>query len=70
MVGFQAKMRKKINPKEIRNVSAKTRRNPNFKVRLKMTHTNYSKFSFFNCYITDWKSIPSNSMHAPSFQQV
>ena len=43
------------------DVLAKTLRNHNFKTR-----TNYFKFSFFNCSITDWNSIPSNVMHAPS----
>lgn len=45
------------------NVLAKTRRNHNFKIKPKKTHTNYFKFSFFNRYITDWNSIPSNIMH-------
>ena len=51
------------------NVLAKTeeeRRNHNFKIRPKKTRTNYLKFSFFNRYKTDWNSIPSNIMHAPS----
>ena len=48
------------------NVLAKTRRNHNFKIRPKKTRTNYFKFSFFNRYITDWNSIPSNIMHASS----
>ena len=48
------------------NVLSKTRRNHNFKIRPKKTRTNYFKFSFFNRYITDWNSIPSNIMHASS----
>ena len=48
------------------NVLAKTRRNHNFKIRPKKTRTNYFKFSFFNRYITDWNSLPSNNMHALS----
>ena len=48
------------------NVLAKTRRNHNFKIRPKKTCTNYFKFSFSNHYITDWNSIPSIIMHAPS----
>ena len=48
------------------NVLAKTRSNNNFKIRPKKTLTNYFKFSFFNRYLTDWNSIPSNIMHAPS----
>ena len=48
------------------NVLAKTLRNHNFKIRPKKTRTNYFKFSFFNRYITDWDSIPSNIMHALS----
>ena len=48
------------------NVLAKTRRNHNFKIRPTKTRINYFKFSFFNRYITDWNSIPSNIMHAPS----
>ena len=46
------------------NVLAKTRRNHNFNIRPKKTRTNYFKFSFFNRYITDWNSIPSNITHA------
>ena len=45
------------------NGLAKTRRNHNF---TKKSRTNYFKFSFFNRYISDWYSIPSNIMHAPS----
>ena len=37
-----------------------------FKITPKKTRTNYFKFSFFNRYITDWNSIPSNIMHASS----
>ena len=48
------------------NVLAKTCRNLNFKIRPKKTLANYFKFSFFNRYITDWNSIPSNIMHTPS----
>ena len=48
------------------NVSAKTRRNHNFKIRRKKTLTNYFKFPFFDRYLTDWNSIPSNIMHALS----
>ena len=48
------------------NVLAKTRRNHNFNIRPKKTRTNYFNFSFFNRYITDWNSIPSNIMHASS----
>ena len=48
------------------NVVAKTRRNHNFKIRPKKTRANYFKFSFFNRYITDWNSISSNIVHAPS----
>ena len=48
------------------NVLSKTRRNHNFKIRPKKTRTNYFKFSFFNRYITDWNSIPSNIMYASS----
>ena len=43
-----------------------TRRNHHFKIRPKKTRTDYFKFSFFNGYITDWNSIPSNIMHASS----
>jgi len=46
------------------NVLSKTLRNHNFKIRPKKTGTNYFTFSFFNRYITDWNSIPSNIMHA------
>ena len=48
------------------NVLAKMHRNHNFKIRPKKTRTHYFKFSFFNRYITDWKSTPSIIMHAPS----
>ena len=48
------------------NVLAKTRKNHNFKIRPKKTRTNYFKFSFFNRYITDWNSIPTNITHASS----
>ena len=46
------------------NALAKTRMNHNFKIRPKKTRTNYFKFSFL--IATDWNSIPSNIMHAPS----
>ena len=48
------------------NVLAKTRRNHNFKIRPKLTPTNYFKYSFYDRYITDRNSIPLNFMHAPS----
>ena len=48
------------------NVISKTHRNHNFKIRPKKTRTHYFKFSFFNRYIMDWNSIPSNITHASS----
>ena len=48
------------------NVLAKMRGNHNVKIRPKKTHTSYLKCSFFNRYITEWNSILSNIMHAPS----
>ena len=48
------------------NVLAKTRKKHKFKIRPQKTRTNRFKFSFFNRYITDWNSIPTNTMHAPS----
>ena len=32
----------------------------NYKLRPKSFHTNYFKFSFFNRYVEDWNSLPSD----------
>ena len=48
------------------NVLGETRWKHNFNIRPKKTGTNYDKFSFFDRYITDWNSIASNIMYAPS----
>ena len=36
----------------------RTRSNRDFKIRPRAARTNYFKFSFFNCYINDWNSLP------------
>ena len=38
----------------------------NFKIRLKATHTNYFKYSFFNRYINDWNSLSSSVLSSTS----
>ena len=48
------------------NVLRETRSKHNFNIRPKKTRTNYDNVSFFNRYITDWNSIASNIMYAPS----
>ena len=38
----------------------------NYKIRPKVTHTNYFKYSFFNCYINDWNSFSSSVLSPTS----
>ena len=37
----------------------RTRANHSYKLRHKIFHTNYFKYSFFNRYVIDWNSLPS-----------
>ena len=45
-----------------------TRSNHDLKLRPKIVHTNYFKYSFFNRYISDWNSLPRDVVHSPSLQ--
>ena len=51
---------------KITKLKCKARRYLLFSCNCVSHMTNYFKFSFFNRYITDWNSIPSNIMHASS----
>ena len=44
----------------------RTRSNHDFKIRPKAARTNYYKFSYFNCYVNDWNSLPNSVMSASS----
>ena len=45
---------------------SRTRSNHKFKLRPNYARTNYFKFSFFNRYINDWNSLPSDVLEAQS----
>ena len=45
---------------------SRTRSRHRYKLRPKHAHTNYFKFSFFNRYISDWNSLPSDVVEATS----
>ena len=38
----------------------RTRSNHEYKIRPKVTRSNYFKYSFFHRYVNDWNSLPSN----------
>ena len=42
--------------------------NHDFKLRPKIVHTNYFKYSFFNRYISDWNFLPGDVVNSPSLQ--
>ena len=43
---------------------SRTRSNHDFKLRPKITNTNYFKYSFFNRYISDWNSLPGDVVNS------
>jgi hypothetical protein len=45
---------------------SRTRSRHRYKLRPKHARTNYFKFSFFNRYISDWNSLPSDVVEATS----
>ena len=46
-----------IDPNNYLDLIGQTR--TSYKLRPKIFHTNYFKFSFFNRYVIDWNSLPS-----------
>ena len=47
---------------------SRARFNHDFKLRPKIVHTNYFKYSFFNRYISDWNFLPGDVVNSPSLQ--
>ena len=50
------------------NGITRTRSKHKDKIRPKVAHANYFKYSFFHRYINDWKSLPSYVMLSPSLE--
>ena len=59
-----------IDPNNYLDLIGQTR--TSYKLRPKIFHTNYFKFSFFNRYVIDWNSLPSyvvNSSRITTFKK-